>query len=138
MIYFETMQVHAAVGKSVSSRRTSTSPEARMSEPRALECFAALSQESRLAIVRLLIKEAPNGLPVGEISRRLDILQSTLSSHLGVLRRAELVKSTRHQREIHYAARLDGMRAMIRFLLQDCCQGNADKCDKLLSLVVCA
>ena len=104
-----------------------------MNQVHAMECFAALAQESRLAVVRLLIQEAPTGLPVGEISRRLEILPSTLSSHLGVLRRAQLLKSTRHQREIHYSADLDGMSDLIRFLLEDCCNGSMEQCEPVLS-----
>jgi len=110
--------------------------ETGMNQTRALECFAALAQESRLTILRLLIREAPSGLAVGEIARRLDILPSTLSSHLGVLRRTGLVQSTRHRREIHYAADLEGMRKLIRFLLEDCCHGDSSECERLLSLVV--
>ena len=48
----------------------------------AINAFAALAQESRMAIYRLLVKEEPHGLPVGEVSRRLDIVPSTLSGHL--------------------------------------------------------
>ena len=103
-----------------------------------MDCFAALSQESRLAIVRLLIREYPGALPAGEIARRLDILPSTLSSHLAVLRRAGLLVSTRHQREVHYGADMDGMRDLVRFLVEDCCHGNAGACESLLESVDCA
>ena len=106
-----------------------------MNQEQAIESFTALAQGSRLEVFRLLIREEPNGLPVGEISRRLDIVPSTLSGHLGVLRRAGLLKSTRHQREIHYAARLDAMGDLIRFMLEDCCAGQVRNCDQILSLI---
>ena len=101
----------------------------------AIETFAALAQESRLAIFRLLVREGPRGLPVGEISRRLDIVPSTLSGHLGVLKRAGLLRSTRHQREIHYAVRLDAMGDLVRFLLEDCCIGQVENCGEIALLI---
>jgi len=106
-----------------------------MNQEQAIESFTALAQESRLAVIRLLVRESPNGLPVGEISRKLNIVQSTLSGHLGVLKRTGLLKSTRHQREIHYAARLETMGELIRFMLEDCCDGQVNNCDEILSLI---
>jgi len=104
-----------------------------MDQERAIETFTALAQDSRLAIYRLLIREEPLGLPVGEISRRLGIVPSTLSGHLGVLKRAQLLKSTRHQREIHYAANLDAMGNLVRFMLEDCCDGKVENCGEIFS-----
>lgn len=106
-----------------------------MDQDIAIEAFAALAQDSRLAIFRLLVREEPNGLPVGEISRRLSIVPSTLSGHLGVLKRARLLKSTRHQREIHYAANLTAMSNLVRFMLEDCCDGSVENCDEIVSLL---
>lgn len=106
-----------------------------MDQSHAIECFAALAQESRLSIVQLLMIEAPNGLPVSEISRQLGILPSTLSGHLGVLKRTQILTSTRRQREIIYAANLDVMSDLISFLLQDCCSGNIQNCSQILSLL---
>jgi len=106
-----------------------------MNQEHAIEAFTALAQESRLAVFRLLVREEPNGLPVGEISRRLDIVPSTLSGHLGVLKRAGLLRSTRHQREIHYAANLESMGGLIRFMLKDCCDGQVENCDEILLLI---
>lgn len=106
-----------------------------MNQQQAIESFAALAQESRLAVFRLLVRKEPQGLPVGEISRQLDIVPSTLSGHLGVLKRAGLLRSTRHQREIHYAARLDAMGELVRFMLEDCCDGQVNNCDEILSLI---
>jgi len=106
-----------------------------MKQENAIESFTALAQDSRLAIFRLLVREVPNGLPVGEISRRLDIVPSTLSGHLGVLKRTGLLKSTRRKREIHYAADLEAMGELIRFMLEDCCDGQVENCNKILSLI---
>lgn len=107
-----------------------------MNKERAIEAFAALAQDSRMSIYRLLVKEEPKGLPVGEISQRLDIVPSTLSGHLAILKRSGLVKSTRHQREIHYAANLDSMGDLVRFMLEDCCEGRVENCGDIAALVV--
>jgi ArsR family transcriptional regulator, arsenate/arsenite/antimonite-responsive transcriptional repressor len=106
-----------------------------MDRDTAIEVFAALAQESRLEIFRLLVREEPHGLPVGEISRRLDIVPSTLSGHLGVLKRARLLKSTRHQREIHYFANLAAINGLVGFMLEDCCNGQLENCGEILSLL---
>lgn len=101
----------------------------------AIDAFAGLAQETRMAIFRLLVREGPQGLPVGEISRRLTIVPSTLSGHLGILKRSGLLKATRNQREIHYAANLDIMGDLIRYMLQDCCDGKVENCGDIAALV---
>lgn len=106
-----------------------------MDQEQAIEAFASLAQDSRLAIFRLLVRKEPDGLPVGEISRQLDIVPSTLSGHLGVLKRAGLLRSTRHQREIHYAANLEAMSALVRFMLEDCCNGRVENCGEIITLL---
>lgn len=94
----------------------------------ALESFAALSQETRLAALRLLVRAEPRGLPAGEIARQLSVPHNTLSSHLAILARAELVTSTRQGRTITYRANLAHMQAMIDFLVMDCCAGHPEIC----------
>ena len=101
----------------------------------AIEAFAALAQESRMTIFRLLVREEPRGLPVGEISQRLSIVPSTLSGHLGVLKRTGLLKSTRRQRQIFYSANLDAVGDLVRFMLQDCCDGKVENCSDIVDLV---
>ncbi len=88
-----------------------------------------------MAIFRLLVREEPHGLPVGEISRRLNIVPSTLSGHLGILKRSGLVKATRRQREIHYAAGLDTVGDLVRFMLEDCCNGKVENCGDSVDLL---
>jgi DNA-binding transcriptional ArsR family regulator len=106
-----------------------------MKKVAAIEAFSALAQESRLAIFRTLVRQEPNGLPVGEISRRLKIVPSTLSGHLGVLKRTGLIKATRHHREIHYAANLESISGLIRFMLEDCCDGKVDRCQEIVTML---
>lgn len=106
-----------------------------MTEQDAIEAFAALAQPSRLEIYKMLVREQPQGLAVGEISRQLDIVPSTLSGHLAILKRAGLLKATRHQREIHYAADLGAMVALVAFMLEDCCGGQVQNCKEAVSLL---
>ena len=106
-----------------------------MDQTKAIDAFAALAQESRMAIYRMLVREVPNSLRVGEISRRLNIVPSTLSGNLAVLKRAGLLKSIRHQREIHYSADIGTMNELVGFMLQDCCNGQVENCGEILTLL---
>lgn len=101
----------------------------------AIEAFSALAHSSRLTIFRLLVKIEPEGMPVGDISRALDILPSTLSGHLAILRRAGLVKPTRKQREIYYRADLAEMGQLVHFMLDDCCNGDQKACNPIAELL---
>jgi DNA-binding transcriptional ArsR family regulator len=106
-----------------------------MDQLKAIEAFAALAQDTRMSIYRLLVKQASGSVRASEISERLGIVPSTLSGHLAILRRAGLLKSTRHQREIRYAADIAAMNALISFLLQDCCDGQMEHCGEILTLL---
>jgi len=106
-----------------------------MDQSTAIEAFAALAQDSRMSIYRMLVREEPRGIPVGEISRQLGIVPSTLSGHLAVLRRAGLLKSVRHQREIHYTANIAVMNDLVSFMLEDCCNGQVENCSQILTLL---
>lgn len=86
--------------------------------------FAALSQETRLAAFRLLVRAGPAGLPAGEIARSLGAAPSTLSTHLGLLQRAGLISSERRSRQVVYRADYDGVAALVRYLMEDCCKGH--------------
>ena len=106
-----------------------------MKQSDAIDAFAALAQESRMSVYRLLVRAGPKGLPVGEIARRLGIKPSTLSGHLAILKRARLLRATRHSREIHHAADLEYMNRLIAFMLQDCCSGQVENCAEILTLL---
>ena len=69
-----------------------------MKQDQAIECFGAMAHESRISIVRLLVRNSPDGLRVSDIAKQLDIVPSTLSGHLNVLKRSGLVTSKRNQR----------------------------------------
>lgn len=95
----------------------------------ALASFAAFSRETRLAAFRLLVRHEPEGLPAGDIARRLAVPHNTLSTHLAVLERAGWVTSCRQSRSIIYRANLGHMQAVIDFLASDCCAGHASMCE---------
>jgi ArsR family transcriptional regulator len=99
----------------------------------ALATFAALSQETRLDAFRLLVKHEPNGLPAGEIAEQLGVPQNTLSTHLGILARAELVTSARHSRSIVYRAGITKLRDLTLYLVRDCCGGRPELCEPLIA-----
>jgi ArsR family transcriptional regulator len=99
----------------------------------AIAALGALAQATRLDTFKLLVCHEPDGLPAGEVARRLDVPQNTMSAHLAILSRAGLVQSERHSRSIVYRADLDALRGLMLFLIKDCCAGNADLCAPLLA-----
>jgi arsenate reductase len=101
----------------------------------AAETLAALAQETRLELVRLLIAQGASGLPAGEIAARLAVPPSTLSFHLNALERVGLLRSTRQGRSIIYAVRLAGLREVMSFLTETCCGGRPELCGDLACLL---
>jgi ArsR family transcriptional regulator, arsenate/arsenite/antimonite-responsive transcriptional repressor len=99
----------------------------------AITGLAALAQGTRLEAFRLLVQREPDGIPAGELARMLGVPQNTLSAHLSVLARAELVHSQRHSRSIVYHADLTRLREVVLFLLKDCCNGRAEICAPIVA-----
>lgn len=108
-----------------------------MDQSAALDALAALAQASRLGVFRLLVKAGPEGLAAGEIAERLGIVQNTLSSHLGILSRAGLIRARREGRSIRYFADFEGMRDLLAFLMEDCCGGDIALCAPVIEAVTC-
>lgn len=102
-----------------------------MSVPYALSALAALGQPTRLDIFRLLMRHEPGGLSAGAIAETIGCPHNTLSTHLAILARARLVGGTRDGRSIIYRADVAGMRALVSFLVTDCCNGHPELCDLL-------
>lgn len=103
-----------------------------MSETAAvIEALSALAQETRLAALRLLIRQGARGLAAGAIAEALGVAPSTLSHHLGILGNAGLVRSWRVERNIFYAADLEAMRRLLAFLTEDCCRESGGTCGDL-------
>ncbi|GIL37815.1 ArsR/SmtB family transcription factor [Roseiterribacter gracilis] len=104
----------------------------------AVTALGALAQETRLDVFRTLVKAGPSGLAAGEIAAHLGVAPSTLSFHLAHLERAGLLRSTRQQRSIVYAADFDGTRALLTFLTEDCCNGHPEICGDLGRAASCS
>jgi protein-tyrosine-phosphatase/DNA-binding transcriptional ArsR family regulator len=106
-----------------------------MESTQAAAVFTALSQETRIDLIRLLIAEGPNGLPAGDIVSRLQLPNSTVSFHLAALERAGLTQSTRQGRQIIHAVRIAGMRSVLGFLTETCCGGRPELCGDIARLL---
>lgn len=106
----------------------------RMEEKQALAALAALANETRLAVFRLLVAQGPSGLSAGDVAGHVKVPASTLSFHLKELDRGGLVRSWRRQRQIFYAADYEGTRRLLGFLTRDCCQGRPEICGDLARL----
>jgi len=100
-----------------------------MTAPHALSALAALGQPTRLEIFRLLMRKEPAGLAAGTIAETIGCPHNTLSTHLSILARAGLIRGMRAGRSIVYRADVEGMRALIGFLMTDCCEGRPELCD---------
>jgi ArsR family transcriptional regulator len=99
-----------------------------LSSPHALAALAALGQPTRLAIFRLLMRSEPSGLAAGAIADSIGCPHNTLSSHLAILARSGLLRGTRDGKSIIYRADVEGMRALVEFLVTDCCNGHPELC----------
>jgi len=109
-----------------------------MDEKQALGVFAALSQETRLRIVRLLVQAGTDGLAAGAIGEAMNGASSSLMSfHLSHLEQAGLIASRRTGRSILYAADYAALSDVIAFLMRDCCQGHPEVCAPALAAVSC-
>jgi ArsR family transcriptional regulator, arsenate/arsenite/antimonite-responsive transcriptional repressor len=91
----------------------------------ALSSLAALAQENRLDVFRLLVQAGPEGMPAGEVADALDLAPNNLTFHFDRLREAGLVTVRRDGRSMIYAARFVVMNDLIGFLTDNCCQGAA-------------
>ena len=108
-----------------------------MDETRAFTAFAALGQPTRLSLFRLLVQHDGAGVAAGVLARQLAIPANTLSTHLRVLEAASLIHARRDGRSIIYAADRDGLRALLHWLLQDCCGGRPETCAAVLNEIAC-
>jgi DNA-binding transcriptional ArsR family regulator len=99
-----------------------------MNESQALLGFAALAGETRLRIVRRLVRAGPKGMPAGEIAEAMGVSPSNMSFHLKELERAGLLVARREARSIIYTADYQSLRGLIQFLMKDCCAGHPKIC----------
>ena len=94
----------------------------------AVAALAAIAQESRLAIFRLLVQAGPTGLSVGEIGAEVRAAPATLSFHLKELFRAGLVASRQEGRFVYYSANYEAMEGLLGFLTENCCARDGAGC----------
>lgn len=99
--------------------------------------LTALSHADRLDIFRLLVGAGGDGLNAGEIAAALDLKPNTLSAHLTSLSSVELIRSQREGRNIRYFAEMGAMRALLGYLMQDCCGGNPEVVKPALDAIHC-
>ena len=104
-----------------------------MDKKDSLNALAALAQETRLDVFRLLVKAGKSGMLSGEIGEVLGVRQNTMSANLSVLLNAGLVSNHREGRAIRYVAQIDRMAGLLDYLTQDCCGGRRDLCEPLFS-----
>ena len=108
-----------------------------MDKKHALAALAALGQETRLDVFRLLVKAGGEGIPAGEISTRLGTVQNTMSAHLKILDHAGLVRPLRDGRTVRYIADMTGFRDLLAYLMEDCCNGSPELCRPVINAVTC-
>ena len=94
----------------------------------ALAALAALAQENRLEVFRLLVEAGPEGLSAGRVANKLKLAPNALTFHFDRLREARLVTVRRDGRSMIYAAQFDQMNALIGYLTENCCQGRTEEC----------
>jgi ArsR family transcriptional regulator len=85
--------------------------------------LAALAQDNRLDVFRLLVQAGPEGMAAGAVATALDLAPNTLTFHFDRLRQAGLVTVRRDGRSMIYAARFDTMNELLGFLTENCCGG---------------
>ena len=90
-----------------------------------IKALAALAQSSRLEVFRSLVVAGEAGLTPGALSESLSVAPNTLSFHLKELVHADLVTQERVGRNLVYRAQYDRMNAVLAYLTQNCCQGQA-------------
>lgn len=103
----------------------------------AVDALGALAHETRVGVFRALVKAGPEGMIAGAIAELCGVPPSTMSHHLATLERAGMVQSERESRLIHYRADFAGMRRLLTFLMQDCCEGAPELCRELMAQIAC-
>ena len=96
-----------------------------MQETDVVRSLAALAQEVRLRVFRALVVAGPAGLTPGDLSAQLEVAANTLSFHLKELSHAGLITQERQGRHLIYRAAFDSMNALLAYLTENCCEGEA-------------
>jgi ArsR family transcriptional regulator, arsenate/arsenite/antimonite-responsive transcriptional repressor len=99
-----------------------------MEKPQAIAALAALAQDTRLDVFRMLVQAGVDGIPAGQIGDRLCLPSATLSFHLNQLRHAGLITFRREGRSLIYLAEYPAMNSLLCYLTENCCQGDPAGC----------
>ena len=99
-----------------------------MEKSNAVAALAALAQDNRLDVFRLLVEAGPDGMPAGQVAEALNLAPNTLTFHFDRLRGAGLVTVRREGRSMIYAARFETMNDLLSYLTENCCAGAPEKC----------
>jgi len=99
-----------------------------MDTKQAIAALGGLAQETRLAIFRLLVERGPAGMSAGAIAEALGLPASSLSFHLAHLTRSGLIVQRRMSRQMFYSVDFSAMNALVGYLTENCCGGNAALC----------
>ncbi|QTG17043.1 winged helix-turn-helix transcriptional regulator (plasmid) [Agrobacterium tumefaciens] len=108
-----------------------------MDQRQALGAFAALSQETRLQIVRLLVVAGPDGMAAGALAEKVEVSPSNISFHLKELEHSGLIAAQRQSRSIIYTAKYEALGGLVRFLMEDCCSGHPEICAPATEVAAC-
>lgn len=101
-----------------------------MKKPDVVTALAALAQENRLDVFRLLVRAGPEGLPAGDLADQVGISPSNLTFHVDRLRHAGLISVRRDGRSMIYTAQYESMNALLSYLSENCCKGVDSSCAK--------
>jgi DNA-binding transcriptional ArsR family regulator len=99
-----------------------------MKSKEVVRALAALAQESRLAIYRLLVKRGPQGYTPSELAAKLGLPAPTLSFHLKQLQHTGLLTARREGRFLFYSASIPHMNRLVGFLTDHCCSLADEGC----------
>jgi ArsR family transcriptional regulator, arsenate/arsenite/antimonite-responsive transcriptional repressor len=100
-----------------------------MEKTDAVAALAALAQDNRLDVFRLLVQAGPGGMPAGAVAEALELAPNTLTFHFDRLRQAGLVTVRREGRSMIYAARFETMNTLLAFLTENCCGAAPEQCE---------
>jgi protein-tyrosine-phosphatase/DNA-binding transcriptional ArsR family regulator len=106
-----------------------------MDETLAIESLGSLAQPTRLAVFRRLLAAHPGTVPAGELAKHCEVPHNTMSTHLGVLQRAGLIRAEKDGRTVNYRADVRAFRGLVTFLSRDCCNGRPDLCGDIARLI---
>ncbi len=108
-----------------------------MNRHQALIAFGALSQETRLHIIRMLVVAGPDGMAAGAIAEKAEVSPSNISFHLKELEHSGLIDAERRSRSIIYTANYEALGGLVRFLMEDCCSGHPEICAPAAKIAAC-